>query len=80
MAAPFQNATAKQLRISFVWLVGAVLTLIWATIDWLAPDVEIPGFWISAVTALFMGLALFWDVRRQAEGDEIVNPGRNQDG
>ena len=78
MAQPFQNVSARTLRISYVWLVGAVWSILLLIVDWLAPDLDVPPAIVGAVTSLILGLALFYDTRRAQGGDtEIFDPGEN---
>ena len=70
MAVPL---TAKQARISYVWLVGAVLTFLWTVLEWLW--ITPPAPVVAAFTALAIGLALFYDTAASDAGVVIIDPG-----
>ena len=81
MAQPFKDLSPRTLRISYVWLVGAVLTLRWAILDWLATDLIPPAAVVSAITGFLMGLALFYDTKREVEEDvDVFDPGQKDNG
>lgn len=72
--------STKTLRISLVWLVGAVLTIIWLLVNWLWPDFQMPDPLVAAIQTLFMGLALFYDFKFKQDGGEVFDPTNNSGG